>query len=599
MRLKSIQWRLVMILILLVLLAMEFVGVYLLNSLERYYVNAVSSNLMSQAQLMAGFLQRYFTSQPDKEYATRMAREFGQQARVAIIVLNSTGGLVSTSVDDPTSLARFLIQAEVAKALLGARSEIIRLDPETGERNIHVITPIMANQQVLGAIYMIGSLEDTYRTLGDIRTILFTATGLSILVTAVIGWAMARTITAPIEEVTSGAERMASGRFDSSIVVRGKDEIGQLAEMFNLLGSRLRATLGEIEEEKAKLETVLNSMTDGVIAVDSKSAVELVNPAAARFLAKDQRASIGLQADSVMNGILTPAEIAAAISDTGINKQLARLSEATDTVLQIVSASTGTGAVEGTNQGTVFVLQDVTAQQKLDTMRKEFVANVSHELKTPITTIKSYIETLLDGALDSPELARQFLEVVLKETDRMNRLVRDLLDLSRIDYQQVAWDKQPLEVDTLLGDSVQKLTMRARDKDIELLLDVPALPPVLADWDRIQQVVINIIANAIEYTPSGGKIWVSAEPAGEMVRVSIRDTGIGIPADDLPRIFERFYRVDKARSRQMGGTGLGLAIAKEIVEAHGGRISIESQVGAGTTVTIELPTAKKATDEYA
>ena len=582
-------------LILLILLAMEFVGVYLLNSLERYYVTAVSSNLTSQAQLLAGFLQRNFTPYPDKQYAQTMARQFGQQSGGAVVVLDANGALVSASVGDPASLARFLIQGEVAKALSGVRSELIRLDPETNERNLHVIVPITSEQQVLGLVYMISSLEDTYRTLGDIRYILFTATGLAIGVTALVGWALARTITKPIEEVTKGAETMSRGQFEASIAVRGRDEIGQLAQMFNLLGSRLRGTLDEIEEEKAKLETVLNSMTDGVIAVDPQNMVELANPAAARFLAADTASLVGSPVEDVMSRLLTRDEIEAATSGgVVITKGIVSGSE-DNTVLQVISAST---RGEQGRSGTVFVLQDVTSQERLDSLRKEFVANVSHELKTPITTVKSYVETLIDGALVGG-VARQFLEVILKETDRMSRLVRDLLDLSRIDYKQVAFDLRPIDPVQVLRDSVRKLSVQAENKGISLNIIAGEMPAVLADWDRLQQVVLNVVANSIEFTPQGGSVTLEAAENGETVTFRIMDTGIGIPQADLPRIFERFYRVDKARSRQMGGTGLGLAIAKEIIDAHKGRMRIDSQVGKGTVVTFELPVAKVAEDEYA
>jgi two-component system sensor histidine kinase VicK len=581
-------------LILLILLAMEFVGVYLLNSLERYYVTAVSSNLTSQAQLLAGFLQRNFTPYPDKQYAQTMARQFGQQSGGAVVVLDASGALVSASVGDPASLARFLIQGEVAKALSGVRSELIRLDPETNERNLHVIVPITSEQQVLGLVYMISSLEDTYRTLGDIRYFLFTATGLAIGVTALVGWALARTITKPIEEVTKGAEIMSRGQFEASIAVRGRDEIGQLAQMFNLLGSRLRSTLDEIEEEKAKLETVLNSMTDGVIAVDPQNTVELANPAAGRFLAADTASLVGRPVEDVMSSLLTRDEIEAATSGGAVITKAIVSGSEDNTVLQVISAST---RGEQGRSGTVFVLQDVTSQERLDSLRKEFVANVSHELKTPITTVKSYVETLIDGALVGG-VARQFLEVILKETDRMSRLVRDLLDLSRIDYKQVAFDLRPVDPATLLRDSVRKLSVQAGNKGINLNIVAGETPAVLADWDRLQQVVLNVVANSIEFTPQGGSVTLEAAENGEMVTFRIADTGIGIPQADLPRIFERFYRVDKARSRQMGGTGLGLAIAKEIIDAHKGRIRIESQVGKGTVVTFELPVAKVA-DEYA
>ena len=232
----------------------------------------------------------------------------------------------------------------------------------------------------------------------------------------------------------------------------------------------------------------------------------------------------------------------------------------------------------------------MTERQKLDELRKEFVANVSHELKTPLTTIKTYSETLLDDGLENKEMAVSFLGVINKESDRMNRIVSDLLTLSRIDYQKISWRKTKFSIDALLGELTETLSIPAKKHQHSLTYIAPEnLPKIIGDRDRIQQLLINILSNAIKYTPNGGTIRIVASVRGDEVHIQVKDNGIGIPKADLDRLFERFYRVDKARSRDRGGTGLGLSIAKEIADAHGGRISIESQEKVGTTVHIYLP----------
>jgi two-component system sensor histidine kinase VicK len=240
--------------------------------------------------------------------------------------------------------------------------------------------------------------------------------------------------------------------------------------------------------------------------------------------------------------------------------------------------------------GLILVLQDITRQFSLENMRKEFVANVSHELRTPLTTIKSYAETLLDGAMDEPSIARQFMSVVYNEAERMTRLVNDLLELSRLDNKETRWDKKPISPSGILKDVISKMLVNIKKKNLALETDIlQHSPDIFADRDKIEQVFQNILSNAIKYTPEGGKIFIRLDSIEDRVRIIFGDTGIGIPKEDLPRLFERFYRVDKTRSRELGGTGLGLSIAKEIVEAHDGIITIDSELGHGTQVTILLP----------
>ncbi len=583
--LKSLQWRLVFLLLALNLLAMQFVGVYLLGSLERYYLHGFGKALGTQSALLSGFLERYLVGQPEPGELQQLLAEFAQQSGADIAVLNSTGNLIARSGADLPGYS--LLEEEIAQALTGQRGQSVRRDSTTNERLMHLTMPVRAGGRLLGVVYVVSSLEELYRTLGDIRMILLGATGLALLITAVLGLFLARTITGPIARLTRRARLMAAGDFDQMVDVRSDDEIGQLGRMFNYLASRLRETLTEMSREKSRAEAILNYMADGILAVNSSGLVVLVNPAAARLLGTSSVAASGRPLGEVLPGAFDPQQVWEHREGEELSNELTAVGN------RLLKAWYAPVRNErGRPTGVVIVLHDITEQEQLANMRREFVANVSHELRTPLTTIKSYVETLLDGALEEVPTARRFLGVVAREADRMTRLVHDLLALSQLDHKQVMWEQGPVDLGLVLSGAADRLRVASMAKGLAVSIELPDhYGPVMGDAEKLEEVVMNLLSNAIEFTPPGGSVGLRLEAEEAGLTVSITDTGIGIPADDLPRIFERFYRVDKARSRHMGGTGLGLAIAKEMVEAHRGRISIESQLGVGTTVRFFLPLA--------
>lgn len=586
-QLRSIQWKLVTAYLLLILLSMEFIGVYLLQSLERYYFRGFADNLYTQARGVGLTVQKYLESQGDDPRGdiSRAIQELRPLVGAGMVIIDADSRVLAAVPAEEFTPGTVVKGEEVSRALMGQRAQAIRVDPRNGERQLFLAVPVEQGGRVLGVVYLVSSLEDTYRTLGAVRGILFSATLVALLVTAALGSALARTITGPIQEVTARAAQMAGGDFDRQIEVRSQDEIGRLASMFNHLTLRLKETLREISGEKRKMEAVVTHMADGLLALDGEGRVILINPAAARMLGVDTGEILGR----------APAEALPGVDLTlpGENRPLTRELAVEHPRHLVLRARFAPFTDEGGRPGgTVIVLQDITEQERLQALRREFVANVSHELRTPLTTIKSYVETLLDGAVADRPLAEKFLEVVASETDRMVRLVSDLLQLSQLDYHQVEWDKSSVHLPDLVGEAVSKLSLLAEKKGLELKCSFQEdLPMVEADRDRIQQVLLNLIGNAIEFTPGGGKIGVHVRRQDGFIVVEVRDTGIGIPADDLPRIFDRFYRVDKARSRELGGTGLGLAIAREIIEAHGGGITLESEEGRGTSVAFTLPLA--------
>ncbi|MFA5522995.1 MAG: ATP-binding protein, partial [Tissierellales bacterium] len=451
----------------------------------------------------------------------------------------------------------------------------------------HLAYPVLSdNGKVKGIIYITSDMTDMYNTLEESKTILIKATVLALFITVLIGFLIARSITEPINDVTKKAERMAKGDFDQVVEIKSDDEIGQLASMFNNLTLKLKNTLAEVNKEKSKLDTIITHMADGVIAVSLDGEIIHANPVALDMLRVKPEEIDTIQYDEIFDvknnritlGVITKEEKWRGNEIIEIDSKVYNAEYA-----PLIDEKSSIG-------GMIIVFQDITKQQKLENMRKEFVANVSHELKTPITTIKSYAETLMDGSVEDREISINFLAVIDSECDRMARIVRDLLQLSDLDYKQTKWNKKSVDINELLKNIYLKIIISAEEKNQNIQLDIEEnIGVVLADKDGIEQVILNIITNAIKYTPNNGTIDIGAISDTEKVTITVKDNGIGIPEEDISRIFERFYRVDKARSRDMGGTGLGLSIAKQIIEAHNGEIQIESHHNVGTTVDIILP----------
>lgn len=582
---RSIQWKLVSIYILLILLAMEVVGVYLVQSIEKYHVNKLSDDLDIKAQLMSDLVKRYLYPIPSEQGIDDLIK-LGQQAGTEInyiVILDETASIITSNDETKFQKGVKLLTPEITQATFGSEAMDIREDPRSKIRYMYLAYPVKNGSRVVGIIYLISSMEDIYKTISNTKAILFVATLLALLVTGILGYALSKTITGPIQEVTRNAALMAQGNFDRKIQVRSNDEIGKLTGMFNFLTTRLKETMEEISDEKEKMEAILTNMADGVIALNSRGEVIHINPAARQMLSLDKDPT-GENFEPALKELFKINLEEFLGEDCRAREVLVKKGEA---VLKSIIAPLKR---ESRVIGLILVLQDITRQFSLENMRKEFVANVSHELRTPLTTIKSYAETLLDGAMDEPSIARQFMSVVYNEAERMTRLVNDLLELSRLDNKETRWDKKPISPSGILKDVISKMLVNIKKKNLALETDIlQHSPDIFADRDKIEQVFQNILSNAIKYTPEGGKIFIRLDSIEDRVRIIFGDTGIGIPKEDLPRLFERFYRVDKTRSRELGGTGLGLSIAKEIVEAHDGIITIDSELGHGTQVTILLP----------
>ena len=460
----------------------------------------------------------------------------------------------------------------------------ISIDPETSHRIWNLATPIIYKGEVIGTLYIESNIENVFGQMNEINLILAGGTAVALVITVILGILIAQTITRPISDMRRQAQAMAKGNFSRKVRVYGNDEIGQLAIAFNHLTNRLQEAQSTTEAERRKLASVLTNMTDGVIATDRKGRVILINDPALRLLR--------IPREMVLNRPI--------ISVLGIDpmysfEDLIHLKEAINLDLSSKERPfilrTNFSVIQketGFVNGLIAVLHDNTEQEKVDMERREFVANVSHELRTPLTTMSSYLEALADGAWQDEEIAPSFLQVTQTETQRMIRLVNDLLQLSKMDSRDYDLNREIVNFNQFFNRIIDRFELSKSDHVtfIRTLSDKAYYVDI--DTDKLTQVIDNIISNAIKYSPDGGNIRFGVSVTDSILKVMISDDGMGIPSENVDRIFDRFYRVDRARARSMGGTGLGLAIAREMIEAHGGKIWADSEEGHGTTIFFTL-----------
>jgi two-component system sensor histidine kinase VicK len=599
---QTIQAKLIIIYVLLILIAMQLIGVYFIRTLESYFKNEFLDSRTKQAHLLAEYIEPYLRmgqeAKPGEEkrsYAdlNDVVNNLFAISKSEIQVIDANGIVImTTSPAHQAILGQKNTQTEVSRALQGIKDNPRMFTDIDGILKTVIARPIGAGAKVYGAVYIVASMEDIYATINRINSIFISGTLIALALTALLGIILSGTITKPIKEITQQATAVAEGNFDKQVKVQGEDEIGQLGRTFNFMTQKLQEALLLNEEEKEKLASILSNMNDGLLAADDQGHVIVINRKAKMMLRLNEDKTFGRMLTDVLG-----------MKDEGIHQL--RTGGAPTTLMQGFDEdeeelairvtftplySRGKGAT-----GTIAVLQDVTEQEKLEQSRREFVANVSHELRTPLTTIKSYLEALEDGAIEEPQLAHKFVGVTRNETERMIRLVNDLLQLSRLDSKQAIIGRERTYVREMLEDVVDRFSVQMNQRSIDVQVEVGnAVGEVLLDRDRIDQVLDNLVSNAVKYSGEGGTIWVRAELLEmKWLEIVIQDNGIGIPKKDLSRIFDRFYRVDKARSRNMGGTGLGLSIAREIVKAHGGTISLESEQSKGTKVTFTLPYHKE------
>ena len=586
-RFRSVRFKVMVVYLLLILFAMQLVGGYFIQSLNGYYIDNNAKSISREAQVLANLVAVPVSKQRfDPRHIKPILQTFSQFSSASVYILDKDGIVLATSAN-PFLLGQKRVDPEVTGALVGLQTKQIAIDPQTGNRYLYLAIPIRIGAQIVGAVEFVSPMSGIYQSISSIIIIFATAALLSLVLSVILAGVIARTITGPITDVTRTARAMASGDFDQQVTIYSNDEIGELASTFNMLTSRLRHAMENTEREKDRLQAVMTRMSDGVIATNPHDEILLINPAAMKLLAVSQPLQ-GVTLSHLLGQHYIPGKI--------------YFMERENRVIAIsVTALLSERAVRKKNQlkdknstisgGFVYVMRDVTDETRLEEARRRFVADVSHELRTPITIIKGYIEALKEGAVEDTETAYHFLDVMDKESDRMTRLIGNLMQLIRFDEHHEWIKKEQIALRDVLDRMEQRYALVAFKAGVQFLVQVKEDSVVYGDRDRLEQVLDNIDSNALKYTKARDSIRLVADVDRSTMQAVVRvtDTGSGIPKTDLPHIFDRFYRVDKARSRQLGGTGLGLAIVREIITAHQGEVHAKSEVGKGTTITITLP----------
>jgi two-component system phosphate regulon sensor histidine kinase PhoR len=447
--------------------------------------------------------------------------------------------------------------------------------------------PVTDGVRVLGALRLALPLAAVTSTYDELQRVMLAGGLVALAVAFGIGVFVAGRVTRPVIEMQAIARQMSEGQFAVRAPARSDDELGALGRALNVMVLRLREQIANIEAERVKATAILDGMVEGVIAVDGQEGVLLMNERARAMFGVGHGRGEGKPFLEVIRNADLHEIFRSGRTAGGVFRRELRLIHPVDRTLRVTAVPL---RLAGEDPGLVMVVDDVTELRRLEQVRTEFIANVSHELRTPLTAIQGYLETLLSGALEERENARRFVEIAFRHTERLGRLLNDLTDLSNIELGKVSLRLGPTPLGPVVDSVLEIVAAKARDGGVALEADVPPALTVQADHDRLAQILINLVDNAVKYTAAGGSTTVRARATADgRIEVSVSDTGVGIPRADLPRITERFYRVDKARSRELGGTGLGLAIVKHLVFAHGGEMTIDSEEGRGTTVRVTLP----------
>lgn len=602
---QSVQFKLVIMYLLLIIVAMQVIGAYFVRELEGQLEKNFQDSITNSITLLDYNAREEIIKNSDnsvklqndiRELLVDYSRASSNLIEVRIVddkgkILGTSNlnnqGIVGQKSNDP------LVKRTLS---LGTTSEDKIYKDESNKNNrVWVnVSSIKNKGQVIGAIYLVADIESVYKQVDDITNIFITGTLIAMIITAVLGILLSRTITKPIIEMKRQAYAMARGNYSRKVKVYGVDEIGELADSFNTLTKRVQEAQAMTEGERRKLSSVLAYMTDGVIATDRPGKVILINTPAEKMLRVKHESANGRSIIDVL--------------DIGDTYQFEDLMEVDGSLTMdrstldkpyVLRANFSVIQREtGFNNGVIAVLHDITDQEKVDQERRDFVSNVSHELRTPLTSMHSYLEALSDGAWEDKEIAPRFLEVTQNETERMIRLVNDLLKLSRMDGGREQLEKSFVNFTDFFNHIIDRFEMMKKET-IMFKRHIPREPVIIEiDEDKVMQVLDNIISNANKYSPDGGRISFYLKKFEDEIEVSIADEGLGVPDEDLANVFDRFFRVDKARSREMGGTGLGLAIAREVIEAHGGRIWAERNKTKGTIIKFTLPYSDLPEDDW-
>lgn len=588
MRIK-IQWKLTLIFGLLTAVALTCVYVYQNSYIRNYIGLRARESLKRDLLLNKTLIETYMENKLDGGSAQDLARRIGVSLRFRVTIITPDGIVIgdsSVASDNLKKLDNHGRRPEIQDALRKGFGQSKRFSATLKKEMLYMAVPL-GKKRPIGFLRLsipVSYLEMTEsRVAGDAGV----ATIFAIFAALLASLAVSLMISRPLLEMSAAARQIASGNFSKKALVNTKDEVGDLARALNEMSDQISAKVGSISYEKAKLETVLESMFEGIMLTDEKGEIQLTNPSLGKLFFIDSSPEGRRPIEVIRNNVVQ--EIVDKILHEG--RPLITVEVMTSIPEEKTIMINGVPIMRnGSVEGAVLVFHDVTELRRLEEIRKDFVANVSHELRTPISSIKGYAETILDGKVDDIETIREFAGIIYQDSNRLANLINDILDLSKLESGKVEMEVASLDVAPVVSRCLSVLDRQAKAKALSIAVDIPKdLPKVMADEKRLAQIFLNLLDNAVKYTPDGGSIKISAHPLKGFNQIDISDTGIGILEKDIPRIFERFYRVDKGRSRELGGTGLGLSIVKHIVQSHNGRIWVQSTPGKGSTFSFTIP----------
>lgn len=610
---SSIRVKFVIVYVLVNIISLQLIGLFFTTQLRTTNINTFEQNIMEQEKILNYHIREELDkdksdsltesdndtkSTDTKSSITKLVSEFNIQKLLLVSVIDKDSKIVASSSKNGNDdyLSKRSFDPQVSQVLkTGESAKKIQTNPDTNRRVWLYVSPIKKDNEVVGVVSLMADIESVYQDLVGITKIFTVGTILSILITTIIGFVASKTVTSSIEKMSAQVKTMASGNYGTVVGINTNDEIGDLAKVFNQISKRIKEEQDVTETERRKLATIIESMMDGIITTDTNGKVILINTSAGDMIdAPENEILIGKDALKLLNiseyesiGEIIEAEdsllVNASEDDEGLllRAEFSKILKEENEDLSQVSTEL---------EGYIIVLYDVTDQERQERERREFVSTVSHELRTPLTTMNSYIEALEEGVINDKELAPQFIDTIHKETTRMIRMVNELMQLGKMDIKEEHYDKEFIDINKLIEQISDRFELTHPEKNF--IKYIPKTPIfVEGDQDKLTQVFDNIMNNAIKYSPNGKNITVRVRQNynHNRVSISIKDEGVGIPLVHIDKIFNRFYRVDKSRQRTMGGTGLGLALAKNIVEAHRGRIWAQSREGYGSIIFVTLP----------
>jgi len=562
---------------------MGLLGFYMINTTRDTQINRLESQLVNEATLVANISAPSFSNTAQNGNLDTIAKSIGNEIGTRITFISIDGTVLGDTDQAPAGMENHAGRPEVIAALATGVGQATRYSATLHENMMYVAVPVTGQGKVLGIARLALPLKVIESSVNTTVMTIIGAVAAATLLVILAAVVVTRLVTRPVRQITGAAEGIAAGKLDQQIPVKTTDEIGRLGRAFNEMSANIKNNIAVISDERSRLAAVMSRLTDGVVVTDAEGKIILANPATEKlfnFREKDAmtrpliEAVRDHEADQILKLCLKTGQTQSVQFETAVTRRFLR--------------AIAVPIKEGKQTGVLLLFQDLTELRSLQTMRRELVGNISHELRTPLAGIKAMVETLKDGAINDKVVATDFLARINNEVDRLTQMVSELTQLSRIETGKADLKRTPVDINLLIEEVVAQLNPLAEKQQVTIAVELASpFPLVIADSDRIRQTVINLIHNAIKFNHAGGKVAVSIRADRQSVTVSVSDTGIGIAKDDLPHVFERFYKADKARTS--GGSGLGLAIAKHTVQAHNGNIWAESEEGKGSTFSFSIP----------